>query len=378
MDKMYKTTIYILLFFSLLSCGGGGVTRNGAQLVGDTLSLSSSLLLQIVEGDGFSLVNIRNPWDQERLLHSYMLVHRDCTNVVAPSGVTMLRTPLRNQLLFATLHAQLLVMLGCGDAVTGVCDARYMSIPEINEGIADGRIVDCGSSMDVNLERLAQLSPEAAWVIPFKNGGYGKLDRLDIPLIECVDYMEDSPLGAAEWVRFYGRLLGVGAKADSLFFAVRDRYEAMKALAAGCEKRPRLMCELKNGAAWYVPGGASTMGQLYRDAGAHYLFGDNNSSGSLPLSFETVLAMADSADCWLIKYGSDKDKTYSSLLQDFSGYRLLRPYREENIYACNVFRKRFYEETPFRPDILLEELVMLLHPELADGYQFRYYEKLQK
>ena len=179
-------------------------------------------------------------------------------------------------------------------------------------------------------------------------------------------------------MRFYGRLLGIEGRADSLFFEVCDNYERVKARVDSCVTRPRLMCELKTGSAWYMPGGCSTMGQLYRDAGADYIFGDNNNSGSVPFSFETVLSRADSADVWIVKYGNDRDKSYSSLEQDFSGYTLLRPFRERKIFACNVSKKRFYEETPFRPDILLEELACLLHPELNDEYKFRYYEKLQE
>lgn len=345
---------------------------------GDTLPMRHSSLLQMVECDGYTIVNVKNPWKKDAFLNRYMLLPKDSVAPLVPQGVTLLRTPVKNQLVFATLHAQLFVTLGSVDAITGVCDARYMSVPQVRERLSDGKIVDCGSSVDVNVESLLQLSPEAAWVIPFKNGGYGKMERLNIPLVECVDYMEDSPLGCAEWVRFYGRLLGVGEKADSLFIAVCDNYERTKMAVASCDVRPRLMCELKVGSAWYMPGGCSTMGQLYRDAGADYIFGDNSNSGSVPFSFETVLSRADSADVWIVKYGNDRDKSYSSLEQEFSGYTLLRPFRERKIFACNVSKKRFYEETPFRPDILLEELACLLHPELNDEYKFRYYEKLQE
>ena len=361
----------------LQSCGRVAPTANVAE-GGDTLPMLHSSLLQMVECDGYTLVNVKNPWRAGAFLHRYMLLPKDSVDVAVPQGVTLLRTPLSNQLLFATLHAQLFVTLGCVDAISGVCDARYMSVPQVRENIATGKITDCGSSVDVNLERLLELAPEAAWVIPFKNGGYGKMERVDVPLVECVDYMESSPLGCAEWVRFYGRLLGVGEKADSLFFAVCENYYRIKARVDSCATRPRLMCELKSGSAWYMPGGGSTMGQLYRDAGADYLFGNNDNSGSVPYSFETVLARADSADVWLVKYGADKDKSYSSLEQEFSGYTLLRPFRERRIFACNVSNKRFYEETPFRPDILLEELACLLHPEPNDNYKLRYYEKMQE
>ncbi|MBR5511394.1 MAG: ABC transporter substrate-binding protein [Bacteroidaceae bacterium] len=369
--------ILILIGTMLQSCGRVAPTATFA-VGGDTLPMLHSSLLQMVECDGYTLVNVKNPWKAGAFLHRYMLLPKDSADVAVPQGVTLLRTPLNNQLLFATLHAQLFVTLGCVDAISGVCDARYMSVSQVRENIAAGKITDCGSSVDVNLERLLELAPEAAWVIPFKNGGYGKMERVDVPLVECVDYMESSPLGCAEWVRFYGRLLGVGEKADSLFFAVCENYYRIKARVDSCATRPRLMCELKSGSAWYMPGGGSTMGQLYRDAGADYLFGNNDNSGSVPYSFETVLARADSADVWLVKYGADKDKSYSSLEQEFSGYTLLRPFRERRIFACNVSNKRFYEETPFRPDILLEELACLLHPELNDNYKLRYYEKMQE
>lgn len=374
-----RVFIAILMFAAIVLQSCGRVTTTADVAVGgDTIPMHHSSLLQMVECKGYTVVNVKNPWKKEASLHRYMLVPEDSAAPTVPPGVTLLRTPLSNQLVFATLHAQLFVSLGCEDAISGVCDARYMSVPEIRKGLADGKIIDCGSSVDVNLERLIELSPRAAWVIPFKNGGYGKMERVDIPLIECVDYMENSPLGCAEWVRFYGRLLGVGAKADSLFTVVCDNYARIKEAVALCADRPRLMCELKTGSAWYMPGGGSTMGQLYHDAGADYLFGDNSSSGSVPFSFETILARADSADVWLVKYGADRDKTYSSLEQEFAGYSLLRPFKERRIFACNVSKKRFYEETPFRPDILLEELACLLHPELNDEYKFRYYEKLQE
>ena len=143
-------------------------------------------------------------------------------------------------------------------------------------------------------------------------------------------------------------------------------------------RKPRLLCEQMTGSAWYVPAAQSTMGQLYCDAGASYLFADIQGSGAVPLSFETVLSRADSADVWLIKYGAERDMDYSSLAGNFAGNSMLRPFRERSVYACNVSRRRFYEETPFRPDILLRELAALLHPEMAGGYELRYYEKLRE
>lgn len=362
-----------MLLHQACSPGRPAVTH----ISGDTLDIRHATLLRMVECDGYTVAEIKNPWGGG-LLHRYVLLSRGETPPATLPEGTILRVPLDNILLFSTVHTELLEQLRCIDAVSGVCDARYMSQPSILDGLSNGTIVDCGSTLNVNLERVVQLSPEAVWVLPFENGGYGKLDKLKLPLVECAEYMETTPLGGAEWMRFYGRLLGCGNLADSLFATVEQRYIALRDTLATIENRPTLLCELKNNSAWYLPAGNSTMGQLYRDAGADYLFASNSGSGALPLAYEAVLHRAVDADIWLIKYGADKDKTYTSLLSEFDGYKYFSAYKNRNIYSCNVSRKRFYEETPFRPDILLRELAAIFHPLLFSDYQLRYYEKMQE
>ncbi|MBR7166307.1 MAG: ABC transporter substrate-binding protein [Bacteroidaceae bacterium] len=364
-----------MLLSAIVSCGNGGASPQ--NIVGDSVVMRYSSLLCIVECDGYTVVDVKNPWS-DGIMHRYILVDRECeVPPHLPMG-TLLRTPLDSVLVFSTVHTRLMSDLGCADAVVGVCDSRYMEQPYIMRGISDGSIVDCGSSLNIDVEKVVQLSPQALFVLPFENGGYGKLDKLCYPLVECAEYMETSPLGCAEWMRFYGRLFGCGQRADSVFSSVCRNYECLRdSVAAGVEHRPTLLCELKSNSAWYVPGGGSTMGILYRDAGAEYLFDYDKRSGSVPLSFEIVLDRAANADFWLIKYGADEDKTYSSLLDEFAGYAHFKAFREHNIYACNVSRKRFYEETPFRPDVLLRELVAVFHPQLVCDTVLRYYEKME-
>ncbi len=366
--------IFLCLCVALSACGGGGLATRDVE--GHKLEMKYATLLSITECDGYSVADIKNPWGNN-ILHRYVLVDKDSALPVGVPAGTLLRTPLDNILVFATMHAELLGSLGAGHLVGGVGEAEYMTQEYVRSGLAKGIIADCGSSLNIDLERVVELSPSAVFVLPYENGGYGKLDKLAYPLVECVEYMETSPLASAEWMRFYGRLVGCAAKADSLFDMVCSSYVALRDSVAIVSSRPRLMCELKSSSAWYVPGGGSTMGVMYRDAGADYIFSDNNSVGALPLAFETVLDKAADADIWLIKYGADSDKTYSSLLEEFDGYRFFRPFVAHNIYACNLSKKRFYEETPFRPDLLLRELVALFHPELSDDKLLNYYEKME-
>lgn len=140
-----------------------------------------------------------------------------------------------------------------------------------------------------NIEKIIDFHPDAILLSPFENsGGYGRIEKLGIPVIECADYMETSPLGRSEWVRFFGLLFGKRRQADSLFTAVRADYLQLCDLVKSVNQRPTVISELKSGSAWYVPGGKSTTGRLYQDAGAAYVWAEDEHSGSIPLSFETV------------------------------------------------------------------------------------------
>lgn len=372
----------VMLLFSvaattlfLFSCGGAQPSAWAVE--GDTLVMRHSSLLTLVECDSFTVVDVRNPW-RKGAVQRYVLVSKSAAVPAGlPEGV-LLRTPLDNALLFSSVHVNLFDALGCMDAVRGVCDAKYMLLPEVKSRINAGEIVDCGSSLNINAEQAFSLSPDAIFVLPFENGGNGKVEKMGFPVVGCVEYMENSPLGAAEWMRFYGRLLGRGATADSLFSSVCDNFEKLVSISANAEHRPKLMCGLKGGSAWYVPAGESTMGQMYKAAGADYLFADGKGSGSLPLSYETMLNKAMDADVWLFKYNAPESKTLSALAGDFAGYSNFRPFRNGCVYGCNTAVKRFYEETPFRPDLLLKELLAIFHPALVPGYKLRYYEKIEE
>lgn len=367
-----------LLLFA--SCGGGS---RGVALFqgGDTLDLAYARHLSVVDYDSFSVATLRNPWDTTRILHRYILVPSHKPQPLHLPEGTLLRTPLSRTLVFTSVHAGLMNELQVGEAICGVCDLDYMALETIHKGVAEGRIIDCGSSMAPDIERIITLTPEAILLSPFENsGGYGRLDQLGIPLIECADYMETSPLGRAEWMRFYGRLFGCGRQADSLFAAVEARYLSLKQKASTATTRPTVLLELKSHSAWYMPGGQSTSGILCRDAGADYLFADDPHSGSVPLAFESVYARASEADFWLFKYNRPQRITYDALKADFAGYAKFRPFRERRIYACHTGITPFYEETPFHPDLLLNDYLLIFHPELknpdseiAEAKRLRYF-----
>lgn len=345
---------------------------------GAAMKMRHASFLTVDSCAGCAVARVRNPWDTARILHAYVLVPKDKPLPDSLPEGTVVRVPLERALVYSSVHCSLLQELGALDAVGGVCDREYINLPEVQARCADGRMADAGSSMNPEVERIVDFAPDAILLSPFENsGGYGRIEKLGIPIVECADYMETSPLGRAEWMRFFGMLFGRAGEADSLFCRVERDYLRLKEAAAGAQPRPTLLVELKSASAWYVPGGRSTMGQLYADSGADYCWADDPRSGSIPLAFETVYDRAHDADFWLVKYNAPEDKTLASLKADYAPYAGFRAFREGRVYGCNTGKVPFYEETPFHPEWLLEDLVRLFHPALLGEGECRYFKRLQ-
>ena len=336
---------------------------------GDTLQFHHAKLLTLTTAGETTWVSIRDPWDSTRTLHRYQLVPKTAATPVPQDGYTLVRTPLERVGVYSSVHCALLEELGCAGVVAGVCEPEYINLPYVQEGVKNGRIANLGNGMDPNLERIMALKPAALMPSPFEHsGGYGRLERLGIPLIECADYMELSPLGRAEWMRFYGRLVGQGQRADSMFHAIAGRYNQICMLAANTEQKPLIVSELPQNGKWYVAGGRSTMGRMYEDAGGRYAFADVPSAGSITLSVEHVIEKAARAQVWIVKHHGPIDR--AQLEADNPSLRLMKA----QMWFCDTSRKRYYEETPFHPDWLLENLTAIFHPEQGIKAKRRYFQ----
>ena len=407
--------LWALLALAITSCQGGK-TAAGDGDGGDTVKMKYAQLLTIVkhggeyaEHDGeYAEVTIANPWKEGTLLHRYILVPKGEEGNKTVARLAMqrsagarcvtdtVRTPVENSAVFTSPHCQLLYELGCGQAIRGVCDLDYINIQDVKKRAASAgnhgsssAIADCGSSMAPDIERIIALKPEAILVSPFENsGGYGKLDKLHIPLIEVADYMEASPLGRAEWMKFYGMLFEKSdakdskteissskagifqSKADSLFAKIEKEYLNLKAAAKKLPAGLSVLTERKTGSVWYVPGGQSTIGILLKDANARYIFSDDKHSGSLPMSPEQILAKGSQVDVWAFKYFGGAPLSQVQLLQEYDGYKALAAFSRGNIYQVDTSTVPYFELTSFHPELLLREFIILAHGERFGKLKF--------
>ena len=376
--KKILLSAYIVTWVLLLSACGGGSKTSSLQAEGDTIRMKYSSLLQIVKHADYTVVTIRNPWDTLKVLHTYLLADREKPLPEHLPEGTVVRTPLQKSVIYSSVHCSLWSELDELKGIGGVCGLEYIKLPQIQEGCRNGSIVNVGTSMNPDIERIIDLRPDAILLSPFENsGGYGRVGKLNIPIIECADYMETSALGRAEWMRLYGLLLGKEAQADSLFAGIEKEYLTLtQQVKSQNLKRPTVISEMKNSSAWYIPGGNSTMGRLYQDAGADYVFAYLSNSGSVPLAFETVFDRGGNADIWLIKYNQPQDKTYSELERDYAPYARFKAFQDRKVYGCNTNHVPFYEESPFHPELLLKDLIKIFHPELLPDYDFKYFSNL--
>lgn len=373
----FSSSLYLILFF-LSACQGGKHQKVPSQ-AGDTLSLRYAENLTLTAYPDYTVAALRNPWDTLKTLHTYVLVPASRPLPDSLPVGTIVRVPLSKAVVYSSVHCALIDQLGTFNAIGGVCDLKYIKLPAIQSACAEGTIADCGSGMNPDMEKIIDLHPDAILLSPFENsGGYGRVEKLNIPIIECADYMETSALGRAEWMRFYGLLFGASSRADSLFAVVDSCYGQLKRRAALSSVSLSIVSELKNGSAWYVPGGRSTMGRLFKDAGGRYAFAADTHSGSVPLSFETVFDKAGDADVWTLKYNRNRDMTYADLQADYIGYTAFKAFKTRNVYGCNTAKVPFYEETPFRPDYLLADFIQILHPETGNSGDLRYFCKLNE
>lgn len=414
--------LYILLCGAtaalLMAACQGGKTAAAAE-AGDTLEMKYAKLLTIVKhGDGeensdaaedidyqYAEAIIANPWKAGTMLHRYILIPKgkegDKTVAMlarrrstgARCTTDTVRTPVERSAVFIAPHCQLMYEMGCQQAIRGVCDLDYINIPDVKKraasagnAAAGNSIVDCGSSMAPDIERIIALKPEAILLSPFENsGGYGKLDKLHVPIIEAADYMESSPLGRAEWMKFYGMLFGneegksngisgsCEPKADSLFAKIEKEYLKLKTEAARYPKGLSILTERKTGNVWYVPGGQSTIGILLKDANARYIFEDDEHSGSLAMSPEQILAKGKQVDVWAFKYFGGAPLSQAQLLQEYDGYKALAAFNRGDIYQVDTSTVPYFELTSFHPELLLREFIILAHGERFG--KLRFYKK---
>jgi len=273
-------------------------------------------------------------------------------------------------------------VLGLENRIVGMNSLRNLFSPRMKEQMKSGKTIQIGKEGIFDLETVIASKPDFILVSASKHGGFEALKDCGIPLISHHGYKESSPLGQAEWIKLIGLLTGEERKANAIFTDIENKYNKLKkevaqAAADGEITVPTIASgrQLRDG--WYVVGGQSYMAQIFKDAGADYVYSDNEEAGGTTLDFEAAYAKSINADFWQIDGAFDGDFTTAVLADEDARYAQLKAFKDGKVIFCNLSQTPYRELAGVQPHYLLADFVKAIHPELLPNYTPKYYNTIK-
>lgn len=367
----------ILFFFLLVSCSHKIAKIEDGQAT-DSLELKYAEGFSVRNFEHYKEVVVYSPWVKGTEYARYYLVTD--SKIKTPAGGVKVKIPLQTLVSTSVTHFEFLSLLGEVETIAGVCSPKIIYNPAILKRVGEGKIADLGDAFNINVEKTLQLKPQAVMMSGYnQNDPYAaRVSQAGIPVLFNNEWMETSLLARAEWIKFVAVFYGKEKAADSIFADVEKRYNELRDKAKAVTHKPNIMAGSNFRGTWYMPAGRSFMGKLFADAGARYFYASDTTTGSLPLNVETVLKNFSQTDIWLnCSYSSMSD-----LVKADAKNALFNPAKKLQVYN---FNKRllpstandFWESAVARPDLLLADVIAILHPDILPGYALVYADKLK-
>ncbi len=373
-------TLHVLcavVFFAFTACVPKS-SHSPERMQGENL-MRHARNISVYEKDYGYRMDVICPWDTTLTLGHFALV-KDTTKAVG-EGLTQLRVPVQSVISFSATQWAVFLRLGEIDRVKGILEGRFVTDTTMCSLLAQEKVYDIGTEAAADIERMIQLQPDALLYSPYFDGNQGGLNVTGAVLFPFADYMENTPLGRAEWIRVIGILAGCEDKANAWFDDIERRYNALSGLCANVEHRPTVFSDLAFNGQWYVAGGKSYIAKLFADAGADYIWKDNPSTASVPMDAESILAKAQKADYWRVINSNPFPMTYESLAKENPVYPLFDAFKNHKIIVCDILSTGYFEQSQCEPDLLLADFIHFFHPELLTGewadYQPKYYHLME-
>lgn len=287
----------------------------------------------------------------------------------------VLNAPLRRIAMVSTTHAAYISALGATDQVVACAHAADVRDQAMRAAIQAGRVTDIGTAADPDREQLISLDLDALLGFPFGGAG-GTIGEIGVPVIQVAEYIEKHPLGRAEWIRFFGALLGREREADSIFNGIVERYEAIRRTVPR-DSAPLVLFGSTWQGQWYVPPGNSFMARLILDAGGRYLFANRQSDGNIALDMETMIHLGSEADAWGM-ITDVPDPVTATFCQGDDRLRSFRSVRDQHLFAGSSSRTDLFGRASIEPDVVLLDMTCVLHPATCAGRRPVYYHRLDQ
>ena len=336
------------------------------------------------EGAASTLITVRNPWQGAEGVEKRLFISREGER--APEGFEgqVIEGSAERVVCMSSTYVAMIDAIGCTERVVGVSGIDFIYNSRVREAASEGRVHDVGHDSNINFELLLTLRPDVVLIygVAGENGvANAKLDELNIPYFYLGDYVEESPLAKAEWTVVVAEILGVRERGEELFAGIENRYlELRKRVEESATERPTVMFNTPYRDTWYMPSSRSYAVRIVEDAGGRYIYDGNHGTASQPIDLEQAYVLTREADYWI---NVGQYATLEDLRRDNPRFVGAKAVREGRVYSSDRRATAkggsdFWESAVVNPDVVLRDLVAILHPELnLVSEELTYYKRIE-
>ena len=377
--KYVMKTLFFLVLFISISCKKESIKVNENNLPKSTIKYAKGF--DIIDENGLKKLVIKSAYQNSDIIFEYE-IHQKKPNTIVDYKNQFIEVPVTKMVVTSTTHIPMIELLNEETSIIGFPYSKYVSSKKTRVLIDNGKIKEIGKESSLNTEILLDLQPElvVGYSVSSADNSLTTVQKSGITIIYNGDWLEETPLGRAEWVKFFGVLFDKEKQADSIFNAIETNYLMAKQIALKSTKSPTVLSgAIMSKDIWNLPAGGSFVAQFLKDANLNYIWKNSEGKGSLSLSFESVFDKGVHADYWIAPgYFSSKEQ----LLHSNKLYANLKAFKNDNIYTPTLKKGEtggviYYELAPTRPDLVLKDIIKITNPELLPNYKLTFFEKMQ-
>lgn len=380
MRKIWLNITLLLALFLLWGCPATTTQVEWGEVVYAPCAATG---FEIVATEGAStVVRVLSPWQGAEGVVKEIFVSRNGESAPEGFGGTTIEAAPERVVCMSSSHIAFIDALDRVGSIVGVSGAEYITNPNIHTGLGNGTVREIGYDANINYEVLVSLRPDVVFIYGTSGENSAvttKLSELGIPYVYVADHAERTPLGKSEWVVALGEIFDIRAAAEELYGGIAERYESLRLVTLDCQVRPKVMLNSPYKDVWFVPADESYVVRLIEDAGGEYACKGGGGKASRPISGESAYVFLSQSDFWL---HTNNQRTMEQLVGENPKFAGVEVARKGHIYNCTARSTEaggsdFWESGALRADLVLEDLIAILHPELANGHRLYYYEQVK-
>lgn len=376
---MRQYLFLVVLFLGLTQCKKAENATNSVVAVENSVKYAEGFSIHKYEG--FSIVKVSNAYPESQETFTYILHKKGVQVPDSLQKFTAIEVPIKKVIVTSTTHIPSLEALNVEETLIGFPNTDYISSEKTRALIDAGKVRDLGSNQGLNTEVILDIQPDV--IVGFGVNSdlktYKNLEKNGLKVIFNGDWTEKNPLGKAEWIKLFGALYDADQKVNKLFNSIEKEYKMVVELAKKANTQPTIFSGSIYQDQWFLPQGDSWGAYFFKEANGNYLWKDTKGTGSLALSFESVLDKAKDADFWI---GPGQFTSLKEILDTNPHYKHFKAVQTKNVYSYSSKKGKtggviYYELAQNRPDLVLKDIVKILHPEVLLAHELYFFERLK-